>query len=213
MSLPLLKILGHEIAISDWSENSKQVIFTAAVVAFFGAFRMGEILHKSKWQYNPFETLTWNDVVVTGVDSILIHLKMDKSRNPKGSYIDLFAFTGHGCCPVQTLMVQKNSSANAVASNKPVFSFDNGMLLTVDSFITCIQDLLVPYLGNDAKYIQGHSFRAGIPSAMADFPELVNDKEIQSFGRWCSDSFLLYTRLKLNKKRSIFKKIMTIFKN
>jgi len=83
MSLPLLKILGHEIAISDWSENSKQVIFTAAVVAFFGAFRMGEILHKSKWQYNPFETLTWNDVVVTGVDSLLIHLKMDKSRNPK----------------------------------------------------------------------------------------------------------------------------------
>jgi len=110
-------------------------------------------------------------------------------------------------------MVLKNSSTNAVASNKPVFSFENGMLLTVDSFITCIQDLLVPYLGNDAKYIQGHSFRAGIPSAMADFPELVNDKEIQSFGRWCSDSFLLYTRLELNKKRSIFKKIMTIFKN
>jgi len=212
MSLPLLKLIGHEIARSDWSDNSKQVIFTAALIAFFGAFRMGEILCKNKWEYNQFETLTWSDIIVTGVDSVLIHLKMDKSRNPKGSYIDIFAFSGHGVCPIQALMTLKNSSSAAVSKNKPVFSFENGMLLTVDSFVTCIQELLTPYLGPDAKHIQGHSFRAAIPSAMADFPELADNEEIKSFGRWCSDSFQLYTRLQLNKKRSIFKKIMTIFK-
>jgi hypothetical protein len=212
MTLQLLRLIGHEIAKSDWSVNSKQVIFTAAVVAFFGSFRLGEILSKKEWVYNEHETLTWSDVITTGIDSILIHLKMDKSRNPKGAYVDLFSFSGKNCCPIQCIMRLKEQSIRAVETNKPVFSFLSGKLLTVESFIKCIQNLLRPHIGNNANHILGHSFRAGIPSAMAEFPDLINDKEIQSQGRWCSDSFTLYTRLQLNKKRAIFKKITKIFR-
>jgi len=106
----------------------------------------------------------------------------------------------------------KEQSIRAVESNKPVFSFTSGKLLTAESFIKCIQNLLRPHIGDNANHILGHSFRAGIPSAMAEFPDLINDKEIKSQGRWCSDSFTLYTRLQLNKKRAIFKKITKIFR-
>jgi len=44
MSFDLLKILGHEIAMSNWSKRNKQVIWTAAVIAFFGSCRIDELL-------------------------------------------------------------------------------------------------------------------------------------------------------------------------
>jgi hypothetical protein len=44
MSLPLLKKLGHEIASSTWTTNSKLVAWTACCVTFFGSFRMGKLL-------------------------------------------------------------------------------------------------------------------------------------------------------------------------
>ena len=43
MTLHLLKILGHEIAKTKWSENSKQVVWTAATLAFFREFQGGGI--------------------------------------------------------------------------------------------------------------------------------------------------------------------------
>ena len=44
MTLPLLKILGNEIAKVDWEDNSKQVVWSVFTLAFFGSFRMGELL-------------------------------------------------------------------------------------------------------------------------------------------------------------------------
>ena len=65
MSLPLLKLIGHEIAKASWDPNSKQVIWTACVVAFCGSFRLGEILAKNEWSFNTTETLLWSDVKFT----------------------------------------------------------------------------------------------------------------------------------------------------
>jgi hypothetical protein len=62
MSLLLLKILGHEIALSEWEDDSKDVIWTAAVLAFFGSLRFGEMLGTGEWKYKPYETLLWSDI-------------------------------------------------------------------------------------------------------------------------------------------------------
>jgi len=37
MTLSLLKLLGHEIASSDWSNDSKRVVWAAACTLFFGS--------------------------------------------------------------------------------------------------------------------------------------------------------------------------------
>ena len=211
MTLPLMKLLGHGIKNSGWDTNSQQVVWTAAVVAFCGAFRMGELLCNNKWSFNPHESLLWSDIVFNKDDSLVIHLKMEKSRNPKGVYIDLFRVPDFSFCPVASLALLKCLSTTAVTNNKPVFSFSSGKLLTRDIFIRSVQEILTPFIGNDASGIQGHSFRAGIPAAMADCPALADDEEIKCWGRWTSDSFLLYTRLKHNKRKAIFLKIMSLF--
>lgn len=212
MSLPLLKLIGHEIARASWDKNSKQVIWTACVVAFCGSFRLSEILSKNEWSFNKTETLLWSDVKFTGPNSVLIHVQVEKTRNVKGAYIDLFEFDGHGCCPVKSLKNLANMSHLAIQSDKPVFSFKSGKLLTAESLLRCVRELLRPHIGIEVEGVQGHSFRAGLPAAMADCPNLANNEEVKSWGRWNSDSFLLYTRLQFQVRRAIFDKIMSMYK-
>ncbi len=46
MTIPLLRILGHRLKKSVWSPLTTQV---ACLLAFFGTFRMGELLALSQW--------------------------------------------------------------------------------------------------------------------------------------------------------------------
>jgi hypothetical protein len=93
MTLPLLKILGHEIATSNWSTDSKRVFWAACCVAFFGSFRMGEILSKSENTYST-ETLTWDCVNLSVPDIATIQVRFPKSNSKCNSdFIDLFAIS------------------------------------------------------------------------------------------------------------------------
>ncbi len=44
----MLRILGHEIVKSNWTVEKKKNFWGASCLAYFGSFRMGEILSKSK---------------------------------------------------------------------------------------------------------------------------------------------------------------------
>ncbi len=57
MTLPLLEIIGHEIANENWSNKSKSVVWTALLVGFWGSFRFGELLSKDKSRFHEKETL------------------------------------------------------------------------------------------------------------------------------------------------------------
>ncbi len=183
MSLPLLKLLGHEISRSEWSSDSKQVFWTACVTAFFGSFQFGELLSPTEWGYNQHETLLWSDIYLSK-DSALIHVKISKNRNAGGGYIDLFPFPGHNCCPVKCLLllkkmyVERNVAINV--TNMPVFAFSSGKLLTVRKLNEVLELLFRPHLGSQAAHIQSHSFRAAIPAAMADNPALAKEEDLKS---------------------------------
>jgi hypothetical protein len=208
MTLPLLKLLGHEISLTNWSEINKQVFWTACVTAFFGSFRFGELLASTETTYNRSETLLWSEVRFSDETSVRLHVKISKNRTPGGEFIDLFQFKNHGCCPVKSLnrlKVLKNP-----VQDQPVFMFDSGKLLTAKCVNASLEGLLKPHLGDQATLIQGHSFRAAIPAAMANNPDLAAEEEIKSWGRWNSDSFKLYTRLKHNRRKVIFDRITSI---
>jgi hypothetical protein len=207
MTLALLRILGHQIALCDWCMDSKVTIWCACTTAFFGSFRFGEILPISESEFCKVDTLLWNDIKFRKDGSILIHVKIDKNRNNQGSYIDLFEFKGKNCCPVKSLNDLKSRRSDP---NQPVFQFANKRNLCSSKLNVLIQELLFPVIGNYAYDISGHSFRAGLPSAMANNPNLAKDTDIKAWGRWSSNSYLLYTRLKLNQKKSIFDKIVTV---
>jgi hypothetical protein len=78
MTFPLLKILGHEIAVCDWPTNSKRVVWAASCVAFFGSFRMGELL-ANKENCVETETLTWDCVNFTSETTAVIQVRFPKN--------------------------------------------------------------------------------------------------------------------------------------
>ncbi len=77
MSFHLLKLIGHEIARSNWDKDRKLVIWTACCVAFFGSFRLGEILPREDSE-NSWENLKWKQVVFTQKNSVIINIKFPK---------------------------------------------------------------------------------------------------------------------------------------
>jgi len=203
MTLPLLKILGHEIAKSGWIKNSKQVVWGAATLAFFGSFRAGEILVKGEKVFCPDDTLLWKDVKFCGEDHILIHIKNPKSRQKEGEFVDIFSFEGNNVCPVKALRNLKDSLPE-YNPNDPVFKFEGGKNLTTRGFNEILKNLMTIHLGDEARHISGHSFRAAIPAVLAKFPKLCNSLDIMGWGRWRSDAYLVYTRLKVDQKRCTF---------
>lgn len=208
MSLPLLKLLGHEISLSSWSSNSKRIVWTACCLAFYGSFRMGELLPVQEWSYSPNDNLLWGDVRILTDSHALIHIKKPKSNNTDGEYVDLFPALVPGTCPVSALNGLKDSLSN-FRRDQPVFCFDSGKNLTPREFNLTIQKLLVPHVGDVSSQITGHSFRAAVPAVLARFPELSSSDEIMGWGRWKSHAYLSYTRLKMDQRRKIFSKVLT----
>jgi len=205
ITLPLLKLIGHEIAMQNWNTLNKQIFWTACCLAFFGSLRMGEILFSSESSFDPNTSFLWGDIQFRE-NSLLCHIKSPKSKNKGGDWIDIFEFPGNNCCPVKSMQKLKDM-VGKIDPKMPVFRFQSGKLLTKVNFNSTISGLLKKFEEKGAKF-SGHSFRAGIPATLAKFPELVNDNHIQGWGRWGSKAYLVYTKLKLEQKRKIYAKIV-----
>jgi len=208
MTFPLLKLLAHQISKADWLQDSKQVMWTAATTAFFGSFRLGELLSLREGSFNRAETLLWSDITFKK-DSVVVRIKVPKNRNPDGEYVDLFMLNNGSYCPVRALLKLKQMKGEEYRVSDPVFMFECGKLLTPSTLNSTLHTLLFPHIGRAAEQITGHSFRAALPSALANRPDLANDEDIKLWGRWDSSSFKRYTRLKPDQKRAVFYKIVS----
>lgn len=211
VTLPLLKIIGSKIAQTNWSSLNKQVFWSACCLAFFGSFRMGELLSKFENKFDSATTLLWSDIKIKQ-DCCIVHIKSPKSGNPNGEYVDIFGFANHNCCPLKSMMMLNSMSKvyRKEGMPVPVFTFDSGKHLTKEKLNSTLRILLKDHIGPVRNNISGHSFRAGIPSTLAKFPNLISDTLIMGWGRWSSNAYLSYTKLKLEQKRCIFKKISDI---
>ncbi len=81
-------------------------------------------------------------------------------------------------------------------------------MLTKSHFTKILRTLLRPHLGDKVQQLSGHSFRAGIPAAIANHPSLLSNDDVQQWGRWSSSSYQAYTKLKLAVRKEIFKKLL-----
>jgi hypothetical protein len=102
MTMDILLILGHKIAISNWSKLSKQVVWAICTVGFFSSVRMGEILAGQVDKFDKFSTLTWENVIFLDKDEVLLYIPSTKPGT-RGDFIDLFPMPGNHCCPVAAL--------------------------------------------------------------------------------------------------------------
>jgi hypothetical protein len=86
--------------------------------------------------------------------------------------------------------------------------FPEGHCLTLSCMNTLIKLLLYPVIGEYANYLSCHSFRGAIPSALGKMLGKDGGEETKDWGRWSSSAYLLYSRLKLDRKKAIFDKVI-----
>ena len=209
VTFPLLLTIGHRIAGSGWDLISRQTVWAACTTAFFSSARLGELLLYRAHAHDPSANLLWRDVLFHSPTSVLIQLKSPKSVAPTGKFLDLFMFSGYHCCPVLALKAlwRLHSEAGLACLDAPVFRFRSGRNLTPAHLNELLAALLTDICSPGVNTITCHSFRAGIPSILSLFPDLVSEDDIKGWGRWRSDSYRRYCRLQLGQKRAIFEKI------
>jgi hypothetical protein len=185
------------------------VIWTACTTAFFPSARLGELLSSSDQSHDPTSDLTWADVKFTSETSVLLRLKNSKTGDIQGDFLDIFPFQGFNCCPVASLRMLHAMQAQQELNlpHLPVFRFSSGKNLTPSQLNSVLAQLLQDICSPGTNTITCHSFRAGIPTALSLHPEIASSDDIKGWGRWNSECYNRYTRLRHDQKRAIFDKI------
>jgi hypothetical protein len=153
----------------------------------------------------------WSNVIF-GKNSIAICIKVPKSRNPKGEIVDLFSITEGSICPVSVIKSLYAKSKGVNKQNIPIFQFKDKSFLSCSTVNNFLIEFLRPVIGNEAAHVTGHSFRAALPLALVNSPDIANESDVKQWGRWSSSAYKLYTRLAPRQKRVIFQKILASLK-
>lgn len=204
VSLPLLRILGHYLAGAELAEGERQMFWAVALAAFFGSLRIGELLaDKVKRPASP--GLLWADISWVG-EELFLRIRSHKTGHESGDLIILFPLQDKSICPVTAF----RRLAAGPPRCGPVFTRAGGGLWTKQHFSSILQHLMqLTNLLERGEAITGHSFRAGIPSALGALGTADSRIALTEWGRWRSGAFAAYTRQHVAAKRAIFRRIET----
>jgi hypothetical protein len=204
-TLDTILLLGHRIAVSNWSQGSKIVFWSLCTTAFFSSARIGELLSASEIYFDKTSDLLWKDIQFN-TNHILIHVKNPKTKSAQGDFLDVFKFVNENCCPYTALVALKKFQMQKgyFSESLPVFRFDNGKNLTQPIVNRTLKLLLSDLYVPGQNSLSGHSFRAGIPSVLTNNDMVKGEAVSSDWGRWKSGSYKSYCRLKTNLKSELF---------
>jgi hypothetical protein len=205
----MLKLIRK--GLSQWGEKlTGQSIWTCCLVAFWGAFRLGELLGKTEGKFDKFSYLLWENVELEG-DKATIHIKSPKTGGAQGLKATLFEIPDVAFCPVGALKRLKASQKNLGMGepNLPVFRKTGGLLLTKKDFL----DKLNECLKEHSTGLTGKSFRTGPPSALENFPTVFKESHLKALGRWKGRSYQLYMKNDTPEFRWVFQLVANTLLN
>jgi hypothetical protein len=172
---------------------SRLSVWAACLVAFWGAFRLAEILPKNDAKFDKFLDLLWADVVRSECQGkITLKIKSAKFPGPPGNKAEIFEIGRPFFCPVTASNSAETSQKleGLWDKNLPVFRRSSGKNLTRAMFLKTINKALRA-AGVKNKQLGGKSFRSGMLSALKNFPPNFQEKH-KLLGRWRGDSYQFY---------------------
>ena len=196
VSIPFLRLLGHA-SNKYWTGNlhDKQCFWVICVTAFWGSLRIGELLCKECQSFSPISDLLGTDVIFISTSSIAFWIRDPKVPKPFGDVVEIWGTpTFYDIDPFMAFSVYW-SQRKTRPLNHPLFLKADGNIFTHSLFSHTLKALISHYsleLELSINRWTGHSFRSGLPTLLqsAGF----KDDEIQSWGRWVSTAFQLYTK-------------------
>jgi hypothetical protein len=185
-------------------KDDRRAVWAAMTVAFFGSFRMGELLAQEPKSFDKTSTLLWENVEKHKTHNV-IQLKSPKSGKI-GETVVIFPFPVKIFCPINALKKLESNQRKQLSwrTNMPVFRLKNGLNITKKF----INNILKNCFTNRKHKISCKSFRCGIPSSLGNAPDIANDQHIKGWGRWNSNAFLRYEHFGFRQKKWIYDKIV-----
>ena len=207
VTVRFLRDLRRVIKNSNWGELKKRSFWTCCLLAFFGSFRLSELLGDCEHEFDAQTNFCWTDVLWVSNSQMRIKIKLPKV-NKGVEEVDLFKFGKKLLCPLRSLkrLTDAEKEMGLWVPEKPVFLLDGGACLTVKQFSLDLKNLTKKM---HVEKINLRSFRSGIPSLLERHPDLAADKHIKDWGRWRGKSYRRYMRSGPIQKKWIFKNIST----
>jgi hypothetical protein len=170
---------------------SRISVWATCLIAFWGAFRLAEILPKNTANFDKFSDLLWADVNRSeGQGKITFKIKSAKFPGPPGNRAEIFEIGRSFFCPVAAFNSAETSQkiVGLWDKNLPVFRRSSGKNLNRATFLKTINKALRA-AGVKNKRLGGKSFRSGMLSALKNFPPHFQEKHLKLLGRWRGDSY------------------------
>jgi len=185
----LLENIQEKLKSSLMSKGDRKVLWTVCIIAFWGCFRLGEILPKGKTTFDRFSDLLGADVCLRG-GKLSLNLKSTKTRGTVPVKVSLSKIDWAGLCPVHAMKSLKKFQKHEGTWSKklPVFRTENGANLSKHIFLKEINALF--QTGDNT--LTGKSFRCGIPTLLSKFNNIHDVQLIKAAGRWKSTAFRTY---------------------
>ena len=212
VTISVLNLIRHELIKSPWPVARKRMILTVCYLAFFGSFRIHEILPREKMQFDVQTTLLGSNLKIEfwpekNTKVLKVWLKSPKElRNGTGVMVEIFP-TNNYLCPIRALEKWKKVSKVANTAVKPVFRNEDGSNYTGKEFNIDLKKLLGKHLDYNKGKILSHSFRSGLATMMAKCG--YSDEDIMRTGRWSSSAFLAYCKLGRVKRMAVAQELAT----
>ena len=179
----------------------------AMLLAFFGCFRLSNLVSSSKGSFDPLKHLVRGDIKSEG-KFVLIFYKWSKTNqsSDKVAWIpiqsvldDRFNLKLH----LKTLFSVVKASRDA-----PLFSFSKSGFHSRYSLVRLL-DQCVDKAGLSVSDYSWHSFRRG--AAVFAFELGLDDSAVQLLGDWSSDAFKHYLEFAFVRKAAVAKKVSKSF--
>ena len=190
---PVLHQLVRSLVFTNSSAWQRSLFGTMFLVAFYGLFRLGELVTKSTHlgssvvQYHSLTFLTCNANGLPHTAKISIsEYKHNPSKRPFN--ILIAREDSPSLCPVTALLEYTRLRGDRPG---PLFCNADFSSVSFHQFNTELQRCLI-YCGLDNRRFKSHSFRIGGACHAAD--KGFSDAQIRALGRWKSDAFKVYLR-------------------
>ena len=160
----ILKLLSHSIASHVSSEYEQSLLWSVCLVAFWGSFRISELLCEFRHKFNSKSSLMPSDLRFEG-DSVGIWLRSEKVANPFGNVVEVWKLDyPHELDPVVALhgFFRRRTERFGSDDNLPFFIHEDGSNLSKSQFNQNLKFLLDQHpevSGSSRDFWAGHSFR------------------------------------------------------
>ena len=188
--------------------NAKHLAaWCAMLLAFFGCFRLSNLVPISKNKFDPLKQLKINDINFEK-DVLLVFYKWSKTNQnaSKVTWVPICAVKDHRFnikLHFENLFLLVNAPKDS-----PLFSFNKADFHSRYSLVRLL-DKLVFEAGLSPSDYSWHSFRRG--AAVFAFELGLADSAVQLLGDWSSSAFKNYLEFSFLRKISVAKKISKCF--